>query len=352
MTFALAARSPNSFEPAFAVQGADNWVTMQIFDTLVEPEDGTFAVTPGDFKPWLAESWTSSADARTWTFQLRKGIKFHGGYGELTADDVIFTFERLLDPKKPVDRQPLYAGTLESITADGPGTVVFKLKRPDPLFCGSILYTRGGCVTSTARLSTERGDKHAINPIGTGGYQLDRIDPAKGVFLKAFAEHWEGAPAIPELRFSYILDTTARTLALLVGNGAHDRGRSRPGWTNSIQPKNPNLLFDVAAPGSLSRMHFNMTRKPLDDIRVRRAFAYAIDRDAIASAMAPIGRRPSGSTRRASGAVIRGRYGAGGIPLQASIPTRQRRCSPRRASRTACRFEAIRASARTTSRSC
>src|SRR5215216_7855988 len=81
MTFALAARSPNSLEPAYVVQGADNWVNMQIFDTLVRPEDGTFAVTPGDFKPSLAESWTTSADGRTWTFQLRKGVKFHGGYG-------------------------------------------------------------------------------------------------------------------------------------------------------------------------------------------------------------------------------------------------------------------------------
>jgi peptide/nickel transport system substrate-binding protein len=289
MTFALAARSPNSFEPAFAVQGADNWVTMQIFDTLVRPEDGTFAVTPGDFKPSLAESWTSSADARTWTFQLRKGVKFHGGYGELTADDVIFTFERLLDPKKPVDRQPLYAGTLESITADGPGTVVFKLKRPDPLFCGSILYTRGGCIVSR-KASTERGDKHAMNPIGTGGYQLDRIDPAKGVFLKAFAEHWEGAPAIPELRFTYILDTTARTLALLAGQVDMIEAVRAPGWIPSIQARKKDLQFDMTAPGSINTLHMNMTRKPFDDIRVRQALRYAIDKEALAKSLAPMGR--------------------------------------------------------------
>jgi len=167
MTFALAARSPNSLEPAFVVQGADNWVNMQIFDTLVRPEDGTFAVTPGEFKPSLAESWTTSADGRTWTFQLRKGVKFHGGYGEVTADDIVFTFERLLDPKKPVDRQPLYAGTMESIKAEGPGTVTFKLKRPDPLFCGSMLAP---VVSSTASAGLRLGSAaRAAATVAKGG---------------------------------------------------------------------------------------------------------------------------------------------------------------------------------------
>ncbi len=289
MTFALAARSPNSLEPAYVVQGADNWVNMQIFDTLVRPEDGTFAVTPGDFKPSLAESWTTSADGRTWTFQLRKGVKFHGGYGEMTADDVKFTFERLLDPKKPVDRQPLYAGTMESITAEGPGTVTFKLKRPDPLFCGSILYTRGGCIVSRKALA-ERGDKHATNPIGTGAYEFDRIEPAKGVFLKAFAEHWEGPPGVPELRFSYILDTTARTLALLAGQVDMIEGVRAPGWIPSIQARKKDLLFDMTAPGSINTLHMNMTRKPFDDIRIRQAVRYAIDKEALAKSLAPMGK--------------------------------------------------------------
>ena len=289
MTFALAARSPNSLEPAVVVQGADNWVNMQIFDTLVRPEDGTFAVTPGDFKPSLAESWTSSADGRTWTFQLRKGVKFHGGYGEMTSDDVVYTFERLLDPKRPVDRQPLYAGTLESITAEGPGTVVFKLKRPDPLFCGSILYTRGGCIVSR-KASTERGDKHAMNPIGTGAYEFDRIDPANGVFLKAFAQHWEGPPGVPELRFSYILDTTARTLALLAGKVDMIEGVRAPGWIPSIQARKKDLQFDMTAPGSINTLHINMTRKPFDDLRIRQAVRYAIDKEAIAKSLAPMGK--------------------------------------------------------------
>ncbi len=289
MTFGLAARGPNSLEPTYVVQGADNWVNMQIFDTLVRPEDGTFAVTPGEFKPSLAESWTTSADGRTWIFKLRKGVKFHGGYGEMTSDDVKFTFERLLDPKKPVDRQSLYMGTLESITAEDPGTVVFKLKRPDPLFSGSILYTRGSCIVSRKALA-ERGEKHAMNPIGTGAYQFDRVDPASGVYLKAFAEHWEGPPGIPEIRFAYILDTTARTLALLAGKVDMIEGVRAPGWVPSIQARKKDLIFDMTTPGSINTLHMNLTRKPFDDIRVRQAVRYAIDKEAIAKSMAPMGK--------------------------------------------------------------
>ena len=231
MTFALAARSPNSLEPAYVVQGADNWVNMQIFDTLVRPEDGTFAVTPGDFKPSLAESWTTSADGRTWTFQLRKGVKFHGGYGEMTADDVKFTFERLLDPKKPVDRQPLYVGTMESITAEGPGTVVFKLKRPDPLFCGSILYTPRRLHRLAGRRWTERGDEACHESDRHRRLPVRRASsPTKGVILKRLRRALGGPAGHPgAARSPTSLDTTARTLALLVGQGRHDRGGAGAG---------------------------------------------------------------------------------------------------------------------------
>ena len=80
-----------------------------MFDTLVKSDDGTFAIRPEDFRPNLAESWESSADAKTWTYKLRRGVKFHKGYGEMTADDVVFTFARHLDPKIVTSQKPLYS---------------------------------------------------------------------------------------------------------------------------------------------------------------------------------------------------------------------------------------------------
>jgi peptide/nickel transport system substrate-binding protein len=108
ISIALAARSPTSISPQQpGLTGGDNWVIRQVFDTLVKSDDGTFAIRPEDFRPNLAESWESSADAKTWTYKLRRGVKFHKGYGEMTADDVAFTFGRHLDPKIVTSQKPL-----------------------------------------------------------------------------------------------------------------------------------------------------------------------------------------------------------------------------------------------------
>src|SRR5215212_6081545 len=100
ITIALASRAPTGLNPQQAgLTGGDSWAIRQIFDTLVKADDGTFGVRPEDFRPCLAESWQRSEDARSWTYRLRQGVKFHKGYGELTSDDVLFTFGRHLDPK-------------------------------------------------------------------------------------------------------------------------------------------------------------------------------------------------------------------------------------------------------------
>jgi|SRR5580658_7828699 peptide/nickel transport system substrate-binding protein len=95
LVIALAARAVATLNPSATTLGADNWACCQIFDTLVAPDNGTFAMTPAEFRPRLAETWDSSADAKTWTFRLRGDVQFHKGYGALKADDVAFTFGRL-----------------------------------------------------------------------------------------------------------------------------------------------------------------------------------------------------------------------------------------------------------------
>src|SRR5215470_6302833 len=109
ITLAVAARSPGGINPQqTGLTGGDNWAINQVFNTLVEAPDGRWASKPEDFQPSLAVSWESSADAKTWTYKLRKGVAFHKGYGEMTSDDVVFTFNRQLDPKTVTANKVFY----------------------------------------------------------------------------------------------------------------------------------------------------------------------------------------------------------------------------------------------------
>jgi peptide/nickel transport system substrate-binding protein len=127
ISIALASRAPVGLNPQqTGLNGGDNWAINQLFDTLVKPPEGRWAVKPDEFLPSIAESWESSADAKTWTYKIRKGVKFHKNYGEVTADDVVFTFQRQLDPKQVTANKVIYAN-IASCEAVDPMTVRFTL---------------------------------------------------------------------------------------------------------------------------------------------------------------------------------------------------------------------------------
>jgi peptide/nickel transport system substrate-binding protein len=294
LRIAFAARGNRTLDPTNSIQGADNWSIIHIHDTLVASPNGHFAQHPSEFVPRLAESWTMSEDARSWTFKLREGVHFHKGYGECTADDVVFTLNRLKDPKQAGARKVLYENIVD-VQADGRHGVQVHLKNPDPLLLSGTIQDYS-CAILSRKAVQERGEAIVRDPVGTGAYQFVSLDPdtSKGIMMTANPDYFGGPPKTKNLQVRYILDTTARTLALLSGDVHMIEGVRAPGWVPSIRSRKPTLLFDVAAPGSLFTLSFNLTRKPLNDLRVRQAFAYAIDRDAIAAALAPFGRRTFG----------------------------------------------------------
>ena len=283
ITIALAARSPTGLNPQqTALTGGDSWAIRQIFDTLVKPEDGTFAVKPEDFRPSLAESWESSGDALTWTYRLRRGVQFHKGYGEMTSEDVVFTFSRHLDRTIVTNQKALYSN-LARVEALDSHTVRFHLHRPDPLFNGSMVSTLSANILCRKAFE-ERGAAFRTDPIGTGAYEVDSVSPTQGVMLSAFAQHFAGPPASPALRIAFIADTTARTLAFASGQVDMIEGVRQPGWMPSMRGRAPQTVFDSTAPGSFNSLHLNLTRPPLDDLRVRQAIRLAINNEQIAAA--------------------------------------------------------------------
>ena len=271
-------------DPIKLTQGVDNWAITHVFDLLARPPAGRFATSPAEYVPELAESWTISADARTWTFKLREGVQFHKGYGEFTADDVKFTFDRVCDPKSG-SGSTVYYENFDQVQVDGKYTVRIVLKRPDPLFMNSSVYLTSSNIVC-AKAVVDKGDRFALDPIGTGPYQMASLN-SKMVRLTANDNYFAGPPVVPKMEIQYILDTSARALAILSGSVDMILAPAGPGAINSIRAKKPSLILDIALPGNSWSIAFNLKRKPFDQLKVRQAFMYAIDRDEISRSLSP-----------------------------------------------------------------
>lgn len=282
ISFGIAIRRIDTLSPIHTGgNGSTFRIIRQIYDTLVKSADGDFGVTPEEMQPALAESWTSSEDARVWTFVLRRGVQFHKGYGELTSDDVVYVFSQHLDPDVVTQDKATYEN-IEKVLALDSHTVEFTLKQPDPFFTGSTIYALPSAIVSKKAME-EKGEQFMLDPIGTGPYQFDSMDE-QGTTLVAFDGHFAGPAATKKLRVVYIADTTARTLAFASGQVDMIEGVRAPGWKEGILQRAPDTEFDTTTPGSLNTLHFNLNHPPLNDLRVRQAFRYAIDNTAVASA--------------------------------------------------------------------
>ena len=295
LRLAFAARGVRTIDPARSIQGADEWAIIHIFDKLVEIPLGHFPANTGEVQPSLATSWSMSPDGKTWTFQLREGVKFQKGYGDFTSDDVKYTFDRLRNDKALGGNRVLF-DNIADVQVDGPMTVIFTLSKPDPLFIMGPLSHYSSSIVSRKALEEKGAEAFERDPVGTGPYQLASVeaDPSQGVKLTANPDYFGDAPVTPNIQVRYIADTTARTLALLSGDVHMIEGVRAPGWVPSIQQRNANLHFDVASPGSFFTISMNLAVKPFDDVRVRQAIAYLINRDEIANAMAPVSQRTWG----------------------------------------------------------
>jgi len=282
MRIALAARGTASLLPASPkTSGASNWPIYHIFDTLVKSPDGTFATRPEDFQPHLAESWEADETGLIWTFVLRSGVKFHKGYGDLTADDVVFSFNRHLNPEMLTASKSSYA-IIQSIEAVDAQTARFVLQKPDPLFASTLASVASSILCKAA--FEEKGEEaFDFDPIGTGPYQFVSGTADSPIMLEANPDYFEGVATIPNIQVDYIADTTARTLAFASGQADVIEGVRSPGWLESIRQRSPDTIFDATKPGSHNYLQFNLNVEPLNNPLVRQAFRYAINNEQIAA---------------------------------------------------------------------
>jgi peptide/nickel transport system substrate-binding protein len=234
-------------------------------------------------QPELAESApTVSSDGKQVTVKLRKGVKFHNG-DPLTSADVKFTFERIIDPKTASVARSFFAD-VATVTAPDDSTVVFDLKTPNAALVAYMTHPNTGIVSKKiAEANPDLSKKETM--IGSGPFKLVEWVPDNFMRFEKNKDYYvSGQPYLDGVRINVVPDETgiaaalrtkAADMAILVDAKVARTLRSEQGVTLSAKPSlSYNLLF------------LNTKRKPLDNLKVRQAIAYAIDRKAIIDAVA------------------------------------------------------------------
>lgn len=273
-------RDVSNLDPALLPGRSEESVLSNIYQGLVTYEPGSDEVVNE-----LAESFESSDDGLRHDFVLKEGIQFHGGYDEVTAEDVKFSFERiagLTDP--PIESS--YAGdwaTLEEVevTDTYSGTIV--LSEPfAPLMTTTLPNNAGWIVSKDA--AEELGDDFATNPIGTGPYELTEYSPDQRVVLERF-EDYGGAtddfaepPQWDRIIFRPIEDDNAADIAL--ESGEVDFGFVSTSGVDRFE-SDPNFEVEEQTTVDYGWVGMNVTDDVLSDINVRRAIRAALDADAM-----------------------------------------------------------------------
>ena len=258
---------PTGLDPtAVAASAIAEIVHYNIFETLTKINpDGTVS-------PLLAESWEVSPDLKTYTFKLRKGVKFQNGE-VFNAAAVKFSFERAAAEKSTNKDKRTFSG-MESVAAIDDHTVVVLNKSLDPDF----LFLMGQATAII--VEPKSADTNATKPVGTGPYQLTNWSRGSSIALSQWAGYRSASSVkIRKVTFRFISDPAAQVAALLAGDiDAFPRVTPR-----SVAQFKSNPKFQVVVSGSRAKtiLAINNKKKPLDDVRVRRAIAAAIDRRAV-----------------------------------------------------------------------
>ncbi len=278
-------------DPAYETDGNSFMVCDNIYEALVFYADESTALEPG-----LAESWQISPDGKTYTFTLRKGVKFHDGT-DFNANAVVFSIGRMMKDRKlkffgqgwdipAQERTPEYWVSMEmddtigSITATGEYTVVFKLKRVEAPFLANMGMDFADIISPTAFLKNPT--EFLRSPIGTGPFKFVKWVKDDRIVLAKNESYWDksGGPYLDQVIFRSIPENSVRFLELKTGN--IDICQFPNPADLDLARKDPNIKL-FSQPGmNIGYLSFNHTKEPWkSNIKLRKAIAHAIDRKAI-----------------------------------------------------------------------
>src|SRR5262245_39912443 len=270
----------DTLDPHVTSRAATRKILIQVMDTLtvINPQDGS--VQPG-----LAESWEVSADARTYTLKLKKGVKFHDGTA-FDAAAVKFSFDRMQEPLGAAGVARAFLGPYEGCEVVDPTTVRVKFKQPYAPFLRMAALSPLGPVSPTA--VQKMGQDFSRKPVGTGPFMVqgwvtkDHVrlvrNPAYG-WAPPLSKH-QGAAYLDEIVWRFVPEATTRTAVLQTGEVNISEDLSYADVAALGRNRDVAVLRGVPA-GTPWTIFPNVQRAPTDDVAVRRALHHLINKDAI-----------------------------------------------------------------------
>jgi peptide/nickel transport system substrate-binding protein len=284
LTIAFDAGDLKTLDPHFAAATADRAVVDMMFNGLVRFPPGNQV----GFEPDLAESWKVSADGKVWTFILKKGVFFHPfpgnaeGY-EMTSEDVVYSLKRAANSQTSA-----YAGeyTGLDVKATDPNTVAVSLEKPmsETLFLAKVANYAGGFIVCRKAIELQGNDWFKTHPVGTGPFVFKTYEPQQNVTLAQNGKFFRGKPTLEEVVVRFIPSVSSREFALRTGELDIIEGLKEEQWVEKIATF-PQVSVKAFGPCEVQMLNFNLTKKPFDDIRVRKAFSYAVSREEVAGFM-------------------------------------------------------------------
>lgn len=273
-----------TLDPHFAATNQELLVNRNIYNALLKYKPDSTELT-GD----LATSWDASADGLTYTFKLRQDVDWQKGFGHFTANDVKASFDRLRAPETKAPFAPSVS-MLKEVQVVDDYTVKFSLNEPYAAFPHLLTNYRAGPIVNTKAVQ-QFGQDYAWNPVGTGPYQFESGIPKQEAILTANDKYFGGAPPIKRIVTRTVPDMNAQVVGL--EGGQYDM--------LLLAPDDPAVIDRLVKEGFVYQkfnrhvpevLLMNVTVAPFDNLQVRQAIAYAVDRQQLIDLAYPGAARP------------------------------------------------------------
>ena len=255
-----------TIDPHATANIQDRMVIHQVYEPLYRQNEAT-----GEYEPRVAESYTISEDKLSYIFKIRKGVKFHNGE-DLKASDVVFSLKRAMASPKVRS----YLASVTDVTAPDDYTVVVTQKQPNSAFINTQTNIMIISRKEVEKQGKEFGSKLAL--AGTGPYFFTHLQHDVEWTCEAFADYYRGQAPIKKVHYAPITEASAGLIAF--ESGELDWYIAPIANWNALT-SNPNFKTQLVPANHTSFLAINYLRPPLDDDNIRKAIAYAIDKEAM-----------------------------------------------------------------------